>query len=148
MSADNGEGAEHIGRVVPIQAVEVKIERVKAGAEVAAAFLLIPDEGLAIIAQVAGEWSQVVGGIGKAKHMIADEVAGSPHAEGAVVTIRGDDRKLFDDEPIEVAVPWTFWLRDNEVKTTNVLKFATLSGNVLFLYACTSIRKPFWQAIE
>ena len=43
------EGVEHVFGVVPRQTVEVEVERVEAGAEVAA-FLFVPDEGLAVVA--------------------------------------------------------------------------------------------------
>ena len=42
--ADDGEGVRHVFRVFPGQAVEVEVERVEAGAQVAA-FFFIPDEG-------------------------------------------------------------------------------------------------------
>jgi hypothetical protein len=45
-AADDGEGVEDVFGGVPRQAVEVEVERVEAGAEVAT-FLFVPDEGLA-----------------------------------------------------------------------------------------------------
>jgi len=51
--ADDGEGVQHVLRVVFVQAVEVEVERVEAGAQVAA-FFFVPDEGLAVVAEVTG----------------------------------------------------------------------------------------------
>ena len=75
----------------------MEVEGVEAGAEVAA-FLFVPDEGLAVVAEVAGEGGHVVGGVREAEDVVADEVAGGRRAEGAVVVGGGDDGELFDDD--------------------------------------------------
>ena len=54
MAADDGEGIEDVGGVFSGEAVEVEVERVKAGAQVAA-LLVVPDEGRAVVTEVAGE---------------------------------------------------------------------------------------------
>ena len=83
-AADDGEGAEDVGGVLAVKAVEVEVEGVEAGAQVAARFL-VPAEGWAVVAEVAGEWRQVVGGVGEAQHMVADQLAGGGAAERPVV---------------------------------------------------------------
>ena len=100
MAADDGEGVEDVGGVCAGEAVEVEVEGVKAGAQVAA-FFFVPDEGRAVVAEVAGEGGHVVGGVGEAQDVVADEVAGGGGPEFAVVVGGGDDGKLFDDVPIE-----------------------------------------------
>ena len=74
------------------EAVEVEVEGVEAGAQVAA-FFFVPDEGRAVVAEVAGEGGHVVGGVGEAEDVVADEVAGGGAAEGAVVVGGSDDRE-------------------------------------------------------
>ena len=108
-AADDGEGVEDVFGVVSRQAVEVEVERVEAGAEVAA-FLFVPDEGLAVVAEVAGEGGHVVGGVREAEDVVADEIAGGCRAEGVVVVGGGDDGELFDDEPTQIC-PWHFVAR-------------------------------------
>ena len=90
MAADDGEGVEDVGGVVFGEAVEVEVEGVEAGAQVAA-FFFVPDEGGAVVAEVAGEGGHVVGGVGEAEDVVTDEGAGGGGAEGAVVVGRGDD---------------------------------------------------------
>ena len=84
VAADDGEGVEDVVGVVAGEAVEVEVEGVEAGAQVAA-LLIVPDEGRAVVAEVAGEGGHVVGGVGEAEDVGADEVAGGGGAEGAVV---------------------------------------------------------------
>ena len=84
VAADDGEGVEDVGGVVAGEAVEVEVEGVEAGAQVAALFI-VPDEGRAVVAEVAGEGGHVVGGVGEAEDVVANEVAGGGVAEGAVV---------------------------------------------------------------
>ena len=98
LALDDGEGAEDVGGVVAVDAVEVEVAGVEAGAEVAAVFF-IPDEGRAGVAEVAGERGQVVGGVGELEDVVADEGAGGGLAELAVVGVGGDDGELLDDEP-------------------------------------------------
>ena len=102
MAADDREGVEDVGGVVAGEAVEVEVEGVEAGAQVAALFF-VPDEGRAVVAEVAGEGGHVVGSVGEAEDVIADESAGGGVAERAVVVGRGDDRELFDDVPVHVS---------------------------------------------
>ena len=47
VAADDGEGVEDVGGVVAGEAVEVEVEGVEAGAQVAALFF-VPDEGRAV----------------------------------------------------------------------------------------------------
>ena len=51
--ADDGEGVQDVLRVFLGQAVEVEVERVEAGAQVAA-FFFLPGEGWAVVAEIAG----------------------------------------------------------------------------------------------
>ena len=55
MAADDGEGVEDVGGVFAGEAVEVEVEGVEAGAQVAALFL-VPDEGRAVVAE--GIWTR------------------------------------------------------------------------------------------
>ena len=96
MAADDGEGVEDVGGVLAGEAVEVEVEGIEAGAQVAA-FFFVPDEGRAVVAEVAGEGGHVVGGVGEAEDVVADEVAGGGGAEGAVVASGRDDGELLDD---------------------------------------------------
>ena len=79
----------------------MEVEGVEAGAQVAA-FFLVPDEGRAVVTEVAGEGGHVVGGVGEAEDMVADEVAGGGGAEGAVVVGGCDDGELLDYVPVHV----------------------------------------------
>ena len=101
LAADDGKGVEDVGRVIPGEAVEVEVEGVEAGAEVAA-FLFVPGKGRSVVAEVAGEGGHVVGGVGEAEDVVPDEVAGGGGAEGAVVVGGGDDGELFDDVPSHI----------------------------------------------
>ena len=101
LAADDGEGAQDVVGVFPRDAVEVEVEGVQAGAQVAA-FFFIPDEGRADVAEVAGERRHVVGGVGEAEHVVADEVAGGLFPELAVVVLRRDHGQLLDDVPTKV----------------------------------------------
>src|SRR3546814_4995904 len=78
--ADDGEGVEDVGGLVAVQAVQVEVQRVEAGDAVAAVFG-VPDEGFAVVAEVAGEAGQVVGGVAQAQDLLADEVADGGGAE-------------------------------------------------------------------
>ena len=75
VAADNGEGVEDVGGVCAGEAVEVEVEGVEAGAQVAALFF-VPDEGRAVVAEVEGEGGHVVGGVGEAQDVVADKGAG------------------------------------------------------------------------
>ena len=86
LALDDGEGGEDVGGVVPVEAVEVEVEGVEAGSEVAAGFL-VPGEGWAVVAEVAGEGGHVVGGVGEAEDVVADEVGGGAVAEATVVCV-------------------------------------------------------------
>ena len=124
-AADDGEGVEHVFGVVPRQAVEVEVERVEAGAEVAA-FLFVPDEGLAVVAEVASEGGHVVGGVGEAEDVVADEVAGGRRAEGAVVVCGGDEGELLDGVPSEMS---TLNLLASDVIKTNAVEIGASSSS-------------------
>ena len=78
----------------------MKVEGVEAGAQVAALFI-VPDEGRAVVAEVAGEGGHVVGGVGEAEDVIADKGAGGGGAESAVVVGGGDDGELLDNVPVQ-----------------------------------------------
>ena len=71
VAADDGEGVEDVGGVFAGEAVELEVEGVEAGAQVAALFI-VPDEGRAVVAEVAGEGGHVVGGVGEAEDVVAD----------------------------------------------------------------------------
>ena len=71
----------------------MEVEGVEAGAQVAALFF-VPDEGRAVVAEVAGEGGDVVGSVGEAEDVVADEAAGGGVAEVAVVVGGGDDREV------------------------------------------------------
>ena len=111
VTADDGEGVEDVGGVVFGEAVEVEVEGVEAGAQVAA-FFFVPDEGGAVVAEVAGEGGHVVGGVGEAEDVMADDGAGGGSTEGAVVIGGGDDGELLDDVPSHVS---TLHLLSNNV---------------------------------
>ena len=115
VAADDGEGVEDVGGVCAGEAVEVEVEGVEAGAQVAALFF-VPDEGRAVVAEVAGEGGHVVGGVGEAEDVIADESCGRwcvPKACGR--SLRGrDDGKLLDDVPVQCCA--LHFLSDNVVK--------------------------------
>ena len=51
VAADDGEGVEDVGGVFAGEAVEVEVEGIEAGAQVAALFF-VPDEGRAFVAEV------------------------------------------------------------------------------------------------
>ena len=99
VAADDGEGVEDVGGVCAGEAVEVEVEGVEAGAQVAALFF-VPDEGRAVVAEVAGEGGDVVGGVGEAEDVVADEGAGGCGAEFVVVVAGGNDWELLDDVPV------------------------------------------------
>ena len=103
-AADDGEGAQDVGGVIAGEAVEVEVEGVEAGAEVAA-LLFVPAEGRAVVAEVAGERGQVVGGVGEAQHVVADQLAGGGAAERPVVVGGGDDGELFNEVYQLMVVP-------------------------------------------
>lgn len=62
--AHNGEGIEHIGGGVPVEAVEHEVNRIQARPRMAA-FVLIPGEGLALVSHIARERLHVVSGVGQ-----------------------------------------------------------------------------------
>ena len=101
VAADDGEGVEDVGGVCAGESVEVEVEGVEAGAQVAA-FFFVPDEGRAVVAEVAGEGGHVVGGVGEAEDVVADEVASGGGAEGAVVVGGSNNGKLLDNVPTEI----------------------------------------------
>jgi len=76
----------------------VEVEGVEAGAQVAA-FFFVPDEGRAVVAEVAGEGGHVVGGVGEAENVVADEVGDGGGAEIAIVVSGRDNGELLDDVP-------------------------------------------------
>ena len=119
LAADDGKGAQDVAGILPRDAIEVEIEGVQAGAQVAA-FFFIPDEGRAAVAEVAGERRHVVGGIGEAEHVIAHEVASGLFPELAVVVLRRDHGQLLDDVPTEIRA--SHLLTGNEVvdKTVDI----------------------------
>ena len=73
----------------------MEVEGVEAGAQVAALFF-VPDEGRAVVAEIAGEGGHVVSGVGEAEDVITDEVAGGGGAEGAFVVGGDDDWELLE----------------------------------------------------
>ena len=86
LALDDGEGGEDVAGVVAGEAVEVEVEGVEAGSEVAALFG-VPGEGWAVVAEVAGEGRHVVGSVGEAEDVVADEVGGGAVAEAPVIGI-------------------------------------------------------------
>ncbi len=62
-----------MGVVVSVEAVEVEVEGVEAGSEVAAGFL-VPGEGCAVVAEVAGEGGEVVRGVGGPRLCLENKV--------------------------------------------------------------------------
>ena len=87
----------------------MEVEGVEAGAQVAALFF-VPDEGRAVVAEVAGEGGHVAGGVGEAEDVVADEGAGGGGAEGVVVVGGGNDGELLYDVPVHSCVPCIFCL--------------------------------------
>ena len=84
---DYGECAQDVLGVFPRQAVEMEVECVESGTQVAA-FLFIPDKWRAIIAEVAGEGCHVVRGVREAEHMVADEIASGYIPKSPVIVSR------------------------------------------------------------
>ena len=117
MALDDGEGGEDVGGGVAVEAVEVEVEGVEAGSEVASLFG-VPGERGSVVAEVAGEGGHVVGSVGEAEDVVADEVGGGAVAEGAVVGVRRDERKLL--EQVETEIDSMHLLSSNEVKTEAV----------------------------
>ncbi len=68
---ENGELVEDVVGVVLGESVEVEEEGVEASSELSA-LGRVPDEGVAVIAEVAGEGSEVVGGVGEAEDVVSD----------------------------------------------------------------------------
>ena len=62
----------------------------------------VPAEGGTVVAEVAGEGGDVVGGVGEAQDVVADEGAGGGLAERAVVVGGRDDRELLYKKEIQV----------------------------------------------
>ena len=131
VAADDGEGVEDVGGVGAGEAVEVEVEGVEAGAQVAA-LLVVPDEGRAVVAEVAGEGGHVVGGVGEAEDVVADEGAGGGGAEGAVVVGGGDDGELFDDKPVQRRTLHLLSHNIIEGETVQIRYEATMSARAEF----------------
>ena len=91
----------------------MEVEGVQPGPEVAA-FLLVPDKGRAVVAQVASEGDHVVGSVGEPEHVVTDDFTGGLNPEFPVVGLFSDDGSLFDYKPIQV-LPLNL-LSSNEVK--------------------------------
>ena len=68
----------------------MEIEGVEPRPQVAA-FLLVPDERRAVIAEVTGEWGHVVRRVGEPQHMVPDEVAGRLVTEPLIVVVGRDN---------------------------------------------------------
>src|SRR3546814_1953010 len=115
--ADDGEGVEYVGGLVAVQAVQVEVQRVEAGDAVAAVFG-VPDEGFAVVAEVAGEAGQVVGGVAQAQDLLADKVADGGGAERVGVALGGDQGELFDYEPVHASA--LLFLTSYEVESKRV----------------------------
>ena len=94
---DDGEGAQDVVRVVVVEAVEVEIERVKAGAQVAA-LLIVPGERRPVVPQVTGE----LGRVRQPQHVVADEIARRRVAKPPFVVVGRDDRELLNDVPTDM----------------------------------------------
>src|SRR3546814_7541011 len=95
----------------------VEVQRVEAGDAVAAVFG-VPDEGFAVVAEVAGEAGQVVGGVAQAQDLLADEVADGGGAERVGVALGGDQGELFDYEPVHAGA--LHFLTSYEVESKRV----------------------------
>ena len=93
LPSDYGEGVQHVGRVLPVEAVEVEVEGVEPRPQVAA-LLIVPYEGRAIVSQVPGEGLHVVGRVRQPEHVVADDLAGGRVAETPVVVLGRNDGKL------------------------------------------------------
>ena len=142
MAADDGEGVEDVGGVCAGEAVEVEVEGVEAGAQVAALFF-VPDEGRAVVAEVAGEGDHVVGGVGEAEDVVADEVAGGGVAEGAVVVGGCDDGELLYCVPSQ--------MRPLNLLTSNVIECHAVevgkqAGCAFLIEAIVAWQKN-WQSV-
>src|SRR6185312_10827750 len=99
--AHDGESVQNVGGFLARKAVQIEVQRVEPGHAVAAVFL-VPFERFAVITQVAREWRQVAGGVGQPQHFATHEVADRGRAQRLPVYRRGDQRKLFDDIPVQV----------------------------------------------
>ncbi len=81
---NDGKGAQDILCVIPIDPIEVKVERVEACAQVEA-LLFIPDEGRDVLAEIAGESRHVeVIGVAEA-HTRARIMSNAPSTRGNIV---------------------------------------------------------------
>ena len=76
LTLDNGKSGIDVADVLAVSdAVEMEEQGIEFGAEVETA-ILVPLEGWAFIAEVAGKGSHVVGGVGEFKDSIADNFGG------------------------------------------------------------------------
>ncbi len=89
------------------------LERVEASPEVVA-FFLVPDEGLTVVAEVVGKGGHIVGSVGEAEYVIADEGARGLFPEWAVIVGGGNAGELFDNEQIQSMA--LDFLPSNEIK--------------------------------
>ena len=107
-AADDGKRIEHIAGVVAAEAVEVEVERVEPGAQVAA-LLFVPDERRAVVADARGE----------RLGLSEDELAfyDALETNDSAVKVLGDEtlrdiaRELVDTVRTNVSIDWT--LREN-----------------------------------
>ena len=97
--AEDGEGGEDVVHGVAGETVKEGEEGVELAFEVEAA-LVVPGEGLAAEAHVAGEGGDVAGGVGEFEDAGEDEVAQGGAVEVAVVGGGGEDGELFNDEEV------------------------------------------------
>src|SRR3546814_8306758 len=71
-----------------------------------------------VVAEVAGEAGQVVGGVAQAQDLLADEVADGGGAERVGVALGGDQGELFDYEPVHAGA--LHFLTSYEVESKRV----------------------------
>ncbi len=97
--ANDGEGVEDVSGIVAGKAVEVEEQGIEPR-QTMTAVVLVPREGCAVIAQVAGEGREVMGGVGKVQHFAAHVVVDVSFAQRLLELLLADQRKLFDDVQI------------------------------------------------
>ena len=93
LTLDNGKSGIDVANVVSVSnAVEVEEQGVEFGAEVETA-ILVPLEGRAFVAEIAGKGSHVVGGVGEFEDSIADDFGGGFRAEVGGLVVVGQGRQ-------------------------------------------------------
>lgn len=95
--AHDGKRAEDVRRIVAVDAIEVKEERIEPCNAMATIFL-IPNKRRSAIAEIAGEWLQIPRRIGQPQHLSAHEIANLDLAQSLHELLRTNERQLFNND--------------------------------------------------